>query len=142
MKINNILISKMMGPLIAVLVLSSAQSCSLKRDARVTIVYGKITDQNGLPIDSMAVIMLGHISLSSGHVPIGQANTNAKGKYELMVDVPKRYSKVSAIIHSDYPSILGKYLERKVFKDGIQQNDCCVLKLGGKTNYDFVMLPR
>ena len=108
---------------------------------RTTKVYGKVTDQAGQPIDSMAVIMLGHVRLSSGNVPIGQANTNSKGEYELVIDVPKRYAKVSAVIHSDYSSISNKYLEYEVFKDGVRHS-CCTLVLGEKTNYDFVMLPK
>ena len=108
---------------------------------RTTNVYGKVTDQVGQPIDSMAVIMLGHVRLSSGNVPIGQASTNSKGEYELVIDVPKRYAKVSAVIHSDYSSISNKYLEYEVFKDGVRHS-CCTLVLGEKTNYDFVMLPK
>lgn len=127
-----------MGFLLALLL----EGCGLGKDARVTTVYGKITDQAGLPIDSMTVIMFGGKGLSSGGVPIGETKTNSEGQYELVVDVPKAYSRVDAILHFEYQSLLDKYYEQLVFQDGVRRGSCCKLSLGRKTNYDFVMLPK
>lgn len=130
-----------MGPFITILFLGSFQTCRLKADARITTVHGKVTDQAKQPVDSVTVRMNGSKGFTGG-APIGTTRTNAKGEYELVVDVSKEYDGVNMNISLRYEALRKRYEGQDVFIDGVQQNTCCPLSLGKKRNYDFVLLPK
>lgn len=117
------------------------ESCRLKANARVTTVYGKVTDQAKQPVDSVTVRIHGSKGFTGG-ASIGSTRTDSKGEYELVVDVPKEYSGVDMTITLGYETLRSRYKEQLTFEDGVQQNTCCPLSIGKKRNYDFVLLPK
>jgi hypothetical protein len=123
--------------------LFSAQSCKWGKDARLTTVYGKVIDQAGQPVDSVTILFAGHKGVSGG-VPIKETLTDSIGSYSLMVNVPKEYLYASIRLSLRLETLRNKYSSqnRLIYRDGVEQNSCCNVTMGGKTNYDFVLLPK
>jgi len=123
--------------------LFSAQSCKWGKDARLTTVYGKVIDQAGQPVDSVTILFAGHKGVS-GPVPIKKTHTDSTGAYLIVVDVSKAYLYASIVSSLNIESLRSKYSSqnRLIYRDGVEQNSCCNVTMGGKTNYDFVLLPK
>lgn len=120
----------------------SATSCFLKQD-RTTTVYGTITDQNGDPVDSILVILQGGRSLST-YETVGEVYSNQDGKYELVIDVPKKFQSAHLGV-PNFPSKNQKFMKYYngfiVQKDG-KSTTCCRAGIGEKTKYDFQLIPK
>jgi hypothetical protein len=123
-------------------VLSNTSGCIRKLD-RTTVVYGRVTDQAGQPVDSVTILFAGHKGVSGG-VPIKETLTDSNGSYEIVVDVPKKYLYASIVSSLDFESLSSKYSSqnRLIYENGVQKSTCCIVVMGGKTKYDFVLLPK
>ncbi|MPR34471.1 hypothetical protein [Salmonirosea aquatica] len=126
------------SPIIIVLLI---ESCRNKEVARLTTVYGKVTDQAGQPVDSVTIGMQGYEGWLGG-LPIDKVYTNQKGEYELVVDVPLRYSYAGVQLNFEYRSLLDSYYDWLIYKNDVKTGDCCIVTMGGKTKYDFTLLPK
>ncbi|MFB9292027.1 carboxypeptidase-like regulatory domain-containing protein [Persicitalea jodogahamensis] len=119
------------------------QGCKPKEIARLTTVYGKVTDQAGQPVDSVTILFAGHKGVTGG-IPIDETLTDSTGAYELVVDVPRKYLYASIVSSLNFEPLRSKYSSqnRLIFMNDVQQGSCCTVTLGGKTKYDFVLLPK
>jgi hypothetical protein len=123
------------------LVFSNTSGCIRKLD-RTTVVHGKVTDQTGQPVDSVTILFAGTIGVRAGF-PIKETLTDSNGSYELVVDVPRKYHSASInLSFSRRQELLDKYYESLVYENGVQTGTCCFVVMGGKTKYDFVLLPK
>ncbi|MCE6989456.1 hypothetical protein [Dyadobacter sp. CY323] len=116
--------------------------CFLKQD-RTTTVYGTITDQNGQPVDSILVMVLG-MQISHSEV-LSQIYSDKAGEYEIMVEVPKKFNSINVgvpFLLIENPKYQNNYKGKKTTKDGKRTSDCCTALVGKKTRYDFQLIPR
>ena len=118
-----------------------AESCRDKGPARLTRVYGKVTNQAGQPVDSVTILFAGTKGLSAGF-PIKETLTDSSGSYELAVDVPRKYHSPGINLFFEQQELLDKYLDFLVYENGVQKGSCCFVTIGEKTKYDFVLLPK
>ncbi|HEY9772167.1 MAG TPA: carboxypeptidase-like regulatory domain-containing protein [Coleofasciculaceae cyanobacterium] len=118
-----------------------SESCHNNEPARLTRVYGKVTDQAGQPVDSVTILFAGTVGVTGGF-PIKETLTDSNGSYELVVDVPRRYHSPSINLSFERQELLDKYLKYLVYENGVQKGSCCFVVMGGKTKYDFVLLPK
>ena len=117
-------------------------SCSLQLD-RTTSVYGTITDQNNQPVDSILVVIDGAKFLFQE--PLKEVYSDDKGKYEITVEVPKKYNAVDVGIPFglvDNPKYEKNYRGITVKKDGKETKNCCNAAVGNRTKYDFELIPK
>jgi hypothetical protein len=70
-------------------------SCFLKQD-RTTVIYGTITDQHREPVDIIMVQVDGVKGFK--YETLKQVYSDENGKYELVVEVPKRFGSVDVAI--------------------------------------------
>ena len=119
------------------------QGCQLWETNRLTIVHGQVTDQAGQPVDSVTILLAGTKGVSAGF-PIAETLSDSSGWYELAADVPKEYHSPGISLSLRTASLRSQYsvLDMLIYEDGVQTRICCFVRMGGKTNYDFVMLPR
>jgi hypothetical protein len=117
-------------------------SCFLKQD-RTTTVYGTITDQNGLPVDSILVIVKGVQFLK--YDALAEMVSDQNGNYELMIDVPKKFSDINVVIpfgSSVNPKFQKLYKDFRILRNDVLTNNCCTAQIGEKTKYDFQLTPK
>ncbi|WP_439555581.1 hypothetical protein [Dyadobacter sp.] len=117
-------------------------SCFLKQD-RTTVVYGTITDEKGQAVDSIMVICQGKRMLT--YELLATTYSDKNGKYELLIDVPKKFVAINAGIPSfpvENPKFHRKYVSYGVLKNGKVTTDCCNSDVGTKTQYDFQLKSR
>jgi hypothetical protein len=116
--------------------------CFLKQD-RTTVIYGTITDQNQQPVDSILVLVDGTKFLT--HEQLRQVYSDENGKYELVVEVPKRFGSTNVIVPFgtlNNPKYQKNYVGFKLYKNDKATNNCCSASVGQKTKYDFQLIPR
>jgi hypothetical protein len=120
-----------------------SQGCRDKEIARLTTVYGKVTDQAGQPVDSVTILFSG-IKGVSGGVPIQETLTDLNGSYELVVDVPRKYHSASIASSLDFEPLRSMYSSqnRLIYENDVQKASCCFVTIGEKTKYEFVLLPK
>ncbi|MEO6281861.1 MAG: carboxypeptidase-like regulatory domain-containing protein [Dyadobacter sp.] len=116
--------------------------CFLKQDGTTTI-YGTVTDQNGLPVDSILVTFSGVQDFK--YEQLKETFSDKNGNYEMVVEVPKRYS--SALGNIPYssknnPKYKRGYRDFYSKKNGISTGSCCFASIGEKTKYDFQLIPK
>ncbi|CAG5068215.1 hypothetical protein DYBT9623_00944 [Dyadobacter sp. CECT 9623] len=135
--------AKRMYLLITCLFLSFLLSqCFLTQD-RTTVVYGTITDQNGEPVDSILVLIDGVKGFR--YETLKEMYSGKNGTYELVLEVPRKYSSVDVIIpFGSYvnPKFQKYYKDKLAVKNDKPTNDCCIATIGDKTKYDFQLIPR
>ncbi|MCF2489720.1 hypothetical protein [Dyadobacter sp. CY347] len=125
----------------AILATTLLSSCFLKQD-RTTTVYGTITDQNGVPVDSILVIISGlkfHYSTD-----LSKVYSDGNGNYNVLVDVPKNFTAVDVIIPSlsENAKFMKIFSGYRIKKDDNITNNCCTASIGRKTKYDFQLIPK
>jgi hypothetical protein len=116
--------------------------CFLKQD-RTTTIYGTITDQNGQPVDSILVLFDGIRGLR--YDILKEVYSDQSGNYELIVEVLKKYSSVSAALpYSTYdnPKYMREFKSYYSLENGIKTGTCCPASIGKKTQYDFQLIPK
>jgi hypothetical protein len=116
--------------------------CFLKQD-RTTTIYGMITDQNGQPVDSILVTFSGVQDFK--YEQLKETYSDENGSYEMVVEVPKRYS--SALGNIPYsskknPKYMRAYSDFYSKKNGVSTGSCCFASVGEKTRYDFQLIPK
>jgi hypothetical protein len=115
--------------------------CFLKQD-RTTTIYGTVTDQDGQPVDSILLRVRGVTGFK--YEILKEIHSDKEGEYEIMLDVPKKYSSLSIAIpfsNSLNPKFTKQYLGHYVFRNEVKTNDCCYAELGKKTKYNFQLIP-
>jgi hypothetical protein len=116
--------------------------CFLKQD-RTTTVYGTITDQNGLPVDSILVVIDGVRGFK--HENLKEVYSTGDGSYELLVEVPRKYGSLDVSIPF-FPVENAKYDKnykgKKTYKNEQFTKNCCSASIGQKTKYDFQLISR
>ncbi|WP_157607569.1 hypothetical protein [Runella limosa] len=111
--------------------------------SRQTTVFGTVTDfDTKLPVANLEIAIDGEKGiLGSVSHPLKTVFTDANGKYNVVVDAPKEFHKLSVINLYEY-KFISKYRDYSTLKDGKRTNFCCPVEIGSKTQYDFVMLPK
>jgi hypothetical protein len=118
-----------------------ANSC--KMGDRTTVIYGKVTDQNNEPVDSILVTASGLWYLNIEVVK--EIYTDENGDYELVIEAAKKYTALDIVIPYvpvENPKFQWNYDVDKVFKNDVRTNNCCMASIGGKTKWDFQLKPK
>ncbi|WP_050774725.1 hypothetical protein [Dyadobacter fermentans] len=116
--------------------------CSCKED-RTTVVFGKVIDQDQRPVDSIMVVATGSRNFTTERIQ--HTFTDNDGKYTITIDVPKRYHAIHTFIPhlpAENPKYEAYYKTEKIFKDGVRTNNCCIVRIGEKTQWDFELAPK
>ncbi|KAA0991870.1 hypothetical protein [Dyadobacter aurulentus] len=124
------------------ILLVSLSGCGLFID-RTTVVYGTITDQNDQPVDSILVVIDGVKGFK--YETLKQVYSGEDGSYELVVDVPKRFSSTNIIIDTSPIDTAGSerpFKRIRIEKNGNRTSNCCFASIGEKTKYDFQLIPK
>ena len=103
---------------------------------RTTVVYGKVYDQNKLPVDSIMVLISG-LKLS-GAYDLKSTFTDENGDYEITLEVPRTYGNVGVTI--PYLPQNSKFEEKYKIKDRIGPSSKPMI--GKKTQWDFQLEPQ
>jgi hypothetical protein len=113
----------------------SLQGCDIF--SRTSTVYGQVTEIGGAGIDSIDVLFSAYKGIST-ELGLIRVTTDKDGNYSGTVDAPKGYGRLSVIIpYSANTKFTKVYRGFDVYVDGKKTNDCCLAKIGGKTQYDF-----
>lgn len=111
---------------------------------RVTTVTGRVINEAEEPVDSARVFMTS-IGFIRGGIPIGDVTyTDADGNFELVVDVPKEYKRVSVGISFNHSLAFSNKYKDYTYnqRDMNTGSTCCPVKIGSKTTYDFTLIFR
>lgn len=103
--------------------------------ARTTVVYGKVFDENQVPVDSILVLLSG--SRLKGSIDLKSTYTDKNGDYEIALEVPRKFGEIDVIIPygRDNPK-LGK-IYRQATDVGQRPP-----RIGKKTQWDFKLLAK
>lgn len=106
-----------------------------------TLVYGFVTDEDGLPVDSIRIVMDGGISIATSGV-IAEAYSDELGFYEINVDVSHKFSNANAGV-----DVNGKfsptYKSYKYFRNQVPiDRGGGGVKIGSRTRYDFKLISK
>jgi len=101
---------------------------------RTTVVYGKVFDENRVPVDSILVLLSG--SRLKGSVDLKSTYTDENGDYEIALEVPRKFGHITVIIPygKDNPK-LGKIYSQSTDIGGQRPP-----MIGKKTQWDFKLL--
>ena len=116
-------------PLIAIL------ACGHLGD-RTTVVYGKVFDENQVPVDSILVQLRG--AKLTGSIELKSAYTDENGDYEIALEVPRKFGQIDVAIPYglDNPKLETIYIRGDRIKG---QNRPMI---GKKTQWDFQLLAK
>jgi hypothetical protein len=117
-------------------------SCFLKQD-RTTVIYGTITDQHREPVDSIMVQIDGVKGFK--YETLKQVYSDEKGKYELVVEVLKRFGSANVVVPFglvDNPKYDTYYKGIYIKRNDKATYNCCSAAIGQKTKYDFQLLAK
>ncbi|WP_342086195.1 carboxypeptidase-like regulatory domain-containing protein [Dyadobacter sp. OTU695] len=118
-------------------------SCDKDKGERTTSIYGRVTDQNQQPVDSIMVEVDGMRNLDSEELKY--TYTDEDGNYELVLEVPEKYISINVLIPYlpiRNPKFQERYKVEKIFKNGQQTSSCCISSVGGKVQWDFELMPQ
>ena len=74
-----------------------------------------------------------------------QVYSDKQGKYELVLDVPKKFNSVNVGIPfglTDNPKYENNYSGNYIWKNDESTNNCCLAPIGEKTKYDFKLIAK
>ena len=102
---------------------------------RTTVVYGKVFDENQIPVDSILVLLSG--SRLKGSIDLKSTYTDENGDYEIALEVPRKFGEIDVIIPygRDNPK-LGKIYRQATDVDQLPP------RIGKKTQWDFKLLAK
>lgn len=63
---------------------------------RTTVVYGKVFDENQVPVDSILVQLRG--SKLTGSIELKSTYTDKNGDYEIALEVPRKFGQIDVAI--------------------------------------------
>jgi hypothetical protein len=118
-------------------------SCDKDKGERTTSIYGRVTDQNQQPVDSIMVEVDGMRNLDSEELKY--TYTDEDGNYELVLEVPEKYISINVLIPYlpiRNPKFQERYKVEKIFKNGQQTSSCCISSVGEKIQWDFELMPQ
>ncbi|WP_439555579.1 hypothetical protein [Dyadobacter sp.] len=101
-----------------------------------TTVYGRITDEKGLPVDSIMVRVVG--SKIHGSQNMAETFTDSSGNYEIVVEVAGKFTSVSCLIppnSTENVKYQNYYSGYEIFGDGKIAGFS--IEKGEKNNRDF-----
>ncbi|SEI38749.1 hypothetical protein SAMN05216327_101134 [Dyadobacter sp. SG02] len=103
---------------------------------RTTVVYGRVFDQNHIPVDSIMVLLSG--SRLKGSVDLKSTYTDENGDYEIALEVPRKFGDIDVGIPygDDNPKFEKIYRQATDIKG--QQRPM----IGKKTQWDFQLEPK
>lgn len=102
---------------------------------RTTVVYGKVFDENHLPVDSIKVLLSG--SRLKGSVDLKSTYTDENGDYEIALEVPRKFGEIDVIIPygRDNPKL------EKIYRQATDVGQRPP-RIGKKTQWDFKLLAK
>ena len=107
---------------------------------RVTTVTGLVLDEAQQAVDS-ALLLLEPAGLARPGIILKETYTDSKGRYEIIVDVPKEFGYTTVSLPSSgIKNFSLKYKDYIPYQNGIIPNTCCGVEIGSATSYDFVLL--
>lgn len=105
--------------------------------SRETIIYGRVTEITGQPVDSVQFVISAYKDLGNIKA-LFRVLSDHDGNYEAIVDAPKEYAGIDITVAGvDNPAFHLTYRGYGVYKDGNKVNYCCTVRVGGKVRYDF-----
>nr|WP_295929007.1 hypothetical protein [uncultured Dyadobacter sp.] len=103
---------------------------------RTTVVYGKVFDENQVPVDSIMVLLSG--SKLTGSIELKSTYTDENGNYEIALEVPRKFGQINVIIpYGDHNPKLGK-----IFRQATDIQGQRPPMIGKKTQWDFKLLAK
>ncbi|SEI38757.1 hypothetical protein SAMN05216327_101135 [Dyadobacter sp. SG02] len=103
---------------------------------RTTVVYGKVFDENQVPVDSILVLLSG--SRLKGSIDLKSAYTDENGDYEIALEVPRKFGHITVIIpYGDENPMFGKIYSQATDVQGQRPP-----MIGKKTQWDFKLLAK
>jgi hypothetical protein len=120
-------------------VLLLTESCfSTPFQNRKTTVFGTVKNEMNQPIEGVPVVLRGEKGiLGSQTQELTRVETNNQGEYSLTTDIQKEFHSGQVMLE---PSILfGKYEGESIYINGQKTKDCCLVVVGQKTQYDWVL---
>ena len=102
---------------------------------RTTVVYGKVFDENQVPVDSILVQLRG--AKLTGSIELKSTYTDENGDYEIALEVPRKFGEINVGIPygDDNPKLEKIY--RQATDVGQQPP-----RIGKKTQWDFKLLTK
>jgi hypothetical protein len=101
---------------------------------RTTVVYGKVFDENQVPVDSILVLLSG--AKLTGSIELKSTYTDENGDYEIALEVPRKFGQINVIIpYGDYNPKFGKIYRQATDVKGQRPP-----MIGKKTQWDFKLL--
>ncbi len=124
------------------LLIGSVAGC--KKEDRTTVVFGKVTNDINQPIEGVVMELYGERGiLGSVSTYLKRSTTDAKGEYIITTEIPKDYHSGSIFYewNNSQPPLYDKYSRGGgVYFNGQQTQECCPLRVGTKSQYDFVLV--
>lgn len=101
---------------------------------RTTVVYGKVFDENQVPVDSVLVQLRG--AKLTGSIELKSTYTDENGDYEIALEVPRKFGQIDVVIpYGDDNPKLGT-IYRQATDIGGQSRPM----IGKKRQWDFKLL--
>jgi hypothetical protein len=114
-------------------------SVSCKKEDRTTVVFGKVTNDINQPIEGVEMVLYGEKGiLGSRSTRLKSTLTDAKGEYTITTEIPTDYH--SGSINCEWfrdPKFYNMYTDGALYFNGQQTQECCPLRVGTKSQYDF-----
>ncbi|OJV12436.1 MAG: hypothetical protein BGO21_06750 [Dyadobacter sp. 50-39] len=103
---------------------------------RTTVVYGKVFDENHVPVDSILVQLRG--AKITGSIELKSTYTDENGDYEIALEVPRKFGQINVVIpYGDYNPDFGKKYSQATDIGGQRPP-----MIGKKTQWDFKLLAK
>jgi len=102
---------------------------------RTTVVYGKVFDENQVPVDSILVQLRG--AKMTGSIELKSTYTDENGDYEIALEVPRKFGQINVTIPygDDNPKL------EKIYRQATDVGQRPPM-IGKKTQWDFKLLAK
>lgn len=103
---------------------------------RTTVVYGKVFDENQVPVDSILVQLRG--AKMTGSIELKSTYTDENGDYEIALEVPRKFGQINVVIPygKDNPDF------GKIYSQATDIGGQSRPMIGKKTQWDFKLLAK
>jgi len=103
---------------------------------RTTVVYGKVFDENQVPVDSILVQLRG--AKITGSIELKSTYTDENGEYEIALEVPRKFGDINVGIPygDDNPKM------EKIYRQATDIKGQERPMIGKKTQCDFQLEPK
>lgn len=119
------------------LLIGSVAGC--KKEDRTIVVFGKVTNDINQPIEGVEMVLYGEKGiLGSRSTRLKSTLTDAKGEYTITTEIPTDYHSGDTGYEWNNSALPNKYSGGGgVYFNGQQTQNCCSVKIGTKSQYDF-----